>query len=127
MAYVRRKKVGDYSYYQVVENRRVEGVPRQRVLVHLGDYSSVAQALGEWPEDIEVAKGAAEDARGDHESHAPPRAGRSHLEEEARHLRRAEKLQGKLDLLKDLVERGVVEESARAREETREERRGEEG
>jgi hypothetical protein len=132
---MRRKKVGEHAYYQIVESRRVEGVPRQRVILHLGGYSSVEEALREWPEDVEVARGAAEESRESYEAYLPPTAGRSHLEEEARHLRRADKLRGKLEVLRDLVERGVVEESAeakervkeQAREETREEQHGEEG
>lgn len=124
MAYVRRKKVGGYSYYQIVENRRVEGAPRQKVLLHLGGYSSVAEALREWPEDIEIARRAAEEARENHETYAPIRSGRSHLKEEARHLRRARKLQEKLDLLRELVERGVVERTARVKEEKHGEEEG---
>jgi hypothetical protein len=51
-AYVRRKRVGAHEYFQVVENRRMEGAPRQRVLVHLGRHESVADALTEWPKEI---------------------------------------------------------------------------
>jgi hypothetical protein len=41
------------DYYQVVESRRVDGKPRQKVLAHLGKYPSVAAALEGLPEDID--------------------------------------------------------------------------
>ncbi len=49
MAYVREKKVpgkGDktYSYYQLVEGRRVDGKVRQRVVAHLGKHDSIEAA-----------------------------------------------------------------------------------
>ena len=53
MAFVRRKRVGPYEYHQLVENRLVNGKPRQRVLLHLGRYSSVKAALEGWPKEIE--------------------------------------------------------------------------
>ena len=53
MAFVRRKRVGPYEYYQLVENRWVDGKPRQRVLLHLGRYASVEAALEGWPREIE--------------------------------------------------------------------------
>ncbi len=51
-AYVRKKGVGHYEYYQLVENRRVDGKPRQKVLVHLGKHPTVDDALKEWPREI---------------------------------------------------------------------------
>ena len=51
-AYVRKKGVGHYEYYQLVENRRVEGKPRQKVLVHLGRHPTVDDALKKWPREI---------------------------------------------------------------------------
>ena len=53
MAFMRRKRVGPYEYYQLVESRLVDGKPRQRVLVHLGRYTSVDAALEGWPNEIE--------------------------------------------------------------------------
>ncbi len=49
MAFVREKKVpgkGDktYSYYQLVEGRRVDGKVRQRVVAHLGKHDSIEAA-----------------------------------------------------------------------------------
>ena len=53
MAYVRKKrnKTGSESY-QLVESRRVDGKPRQRVILHLGKYPSVEAALEGLPEEI---------------------------------------------------------------------------
>ncbi len=53
MAFVRRKQVGPYEYYQLVESRWVEGKPRQRVLLHLGRYPTVEAALEGWPKEVE--------------------------------------------------------------------------
>ena len=53
MAFVRRKRVGPYEYHQLVENRWIEGKPRQRVLLHLGRYASVEAALEGWPKEVE--------------------------------------------------------------------------
>jgi hypothetical protein len=53
VAFVRRKRVGPYEYYQLVENRLVDGKPRQRVLLHLGRYASVEAALEGWPREVE--------------------------------------------------------------------------
>ncbi|MDP8952498.1 MAG: hypothetical protein M3N18_09710 [Actinomycetota bacterium] len=47
MAYVRKKGSGGQSYYQLVESRRVDGQPRQKVLIHLGRYPAVEDALKE--------------------------------------------------------------------------------
>ena len=49
MAFVRRKRVGPYEYYQLVENRWIDGKPRQRVLLHLGRYTTVEAALVDQP------------------------------------------------------------------------------
>jgi hypothetical protein len=41
MAYVRKKRVGKYEYYQLVEGKRVDGKVRQRVKAHLGKHDSI--------------------------------------------------------------------------------------
>jgi hypothetical protein len=56
MAYVRKKRVDDYTYYQVVEGYREDGKVKQRVLVHLGIYKSVDKALEKLPQDIEIQR-----------------------------------------------------------------------
>ena len=53
MAFVRRKRVGTYEYNQLVENRWIDGKPRQRVLLHLGRYTSAEAALEGWPKEVE--------------------------------------------------------------------------
>jgi hypothetical protein len=53
MAFVRRKRVGPYEYYQLVESYLVDGKPRQRVLLHLGRYLTVEAALEGWRKEIE--------------------------------------------------------------------------
>jgi hypothetical protein len=53
VAFLRRKRVGPYEYHQLVENRWMDGKPRQRVLLHLGRYASVEAALEGWPKEIE--------------------------------------------------------------------------
>ena len=45
MAFVRKKRVHNYEYYELVENRWTNGQPRQRVLVHLGRYPTAEAAL----------------------------------------------------------------------------------
>ena len=52
MAYVRKKQVKGTQYYQLVQSRRVNGNPRQRVLLHLGRHQTVDAALKEWPREI---------------------------------------------------------------------------
>lgn len=52
MAFVRKRLVGDRPYYQLIESRRVNGRPRQRVLLHLGEYATVAEALEQLPVQI---------------------------------------------------------------------------
>ena len=44
MAYVRKKRVGKYEYYQLVEGKRVDGKVRQRVIAHLGKHGSIEEA-----------------------------------------------------------------------------------
>jgi hypothetical protein len=44
VAYVRKKKVGKYEYYQLVEGKRVDGKVRQRVIAHLGKHDSIEAA-----------------------------------------------------------------------------------
>ncbi len=57
MAYVRKKRAArGTDYYQLVESRRVDGKPRQRVLMHLGRNATVEQALKWWPKDIGLLK-----------------------------------------------------------------------
>ena len=52
LAFVRIKRVDGWEYYQLVESRRVDGKPRQKVLVHLGQYQTVDEALKRWPREV---------------------------------------------------------------------------
>jgi hypothetical protein len=55
--YVRRKtSPGRADYYQLVESSRVDGKPRQKVLLHLGQRSSVEEALRIWPLEIQMLR-----------------------------------------------------------------------
>jgi len=53
LAFVRKKRVGRYDYYQLVESRRVGGKPPQRVLLHHGRYPTVEAASEGWQREIE--------------------------------------------------------------------------
>ena len=52
MAFVRTKRIDGREYYQLVESRRVDGKPRQKVLMHLGQHATVDEALKRWPREI---------------------------------------------------------------------------
>ncbi len=53
MAFVRKKAAArGNAYYQLVEARRVDGKPRQRVLIHLGQHDTVEAALKAWPREV---------------------------------------------------------------------------
>jgi hypothetical protein len=56
LAYVRKNRVGGNEYYQLVETQRVEGKRCQKMLVHLGRYPSVDEALKKWPMRIKLAR-----------------------------------------------------------------------
>ena len=47
---------GIVTYYQLVESRRVNGQPRQRLIAHLGFYPSVNAALRGLPREIRNLK-----------------------------------------------------------------------
>lgn len=52
--FVRKKTKprGGNAYHQLVESRRVDGKPRQKVVMHLGGYPTVDEALEDWPRAI---------------------------------------------------------------------------
>lgn len=52
--YVRKKSHarGGSDYHQLVENRRVDGLPRQKVVMHLGSHATVDEALKSRPKEI---------------------------------------------------------------------------
>ncbi len=62
-AFVRKSRSRGGEYYQLVESYRVEGKPRQRMLVHLGRHPTVDEALREWPKEIEHLRYLAREGR----------------------------------------------------------------
>jgi hypothetical protein len=52
--FVRKKKHhdGGSAYYQLVESRRIDGQPRQKVVMHLGRHATVEDALKGWRKEI---------------------------------------------------------------------------
>lgn len=49
MPSIRKQKVGKYTYWQIVESRRVDGKPRPFVLMHLGTVDQLLRRLKEGP------------------------------------------------------------------------------
>lgn len=49
MATIRKQKVGKYTYWQIVESKRVNGKPRPVVLMHLGTAEQLLYKLKEGP------------------------------------------------------------------------------
>jgi hypothetical protein len=72
MAYVRKKKVKGGEYYQLVQSRRENGNPRQRVLLHLGRHPTVDAALKEWPGEIKRLRRLANKKRRDAQAFGAP-------------------------------------------------------
>ena len=56
MAFVRAKRQGERTYYQLVESRREGMRVRQRVVVHLGPYPSIEEAIARYGERAERAR-----------------------------------------------------------------------
>ena len=112
MAFVRKKRLGGYEYYQLVENRWVDGRPRQRVLLHLGTYSDAEAALKEWPGAIErlgrfAQRKREEAARFSEETSSSARS-RAAMDRVEKAERRARALVANLKKLHDLKDQGVV-------------------
>lgn len=110
MAYVRTKKVGNREYHQLVESRRVDGKPRQTVLMHLGRYyPDVDAAIADIPRRIAMHRRAAQPPRrwrvGGSGRYPSPENERRRREMQTRH---ADDLEAKLSRLKDLRARGVA-------------------
>jgi hypothetical protein len=57
MAFIRRKRVHQYEYYQAVRNYRdTEGQHRQEVLCHLGVHGSLDAAIAAEQEKVNIAR-----------------------------------------------------------------------
>jgi hypothetical protein len=107
MAFVRKKRVGNYEYYQLVESARIGGKPRQKVLVHLDGHPTVGDALKKWPQEIKKLRHDAARARED--ATRLPEASRQRrdmLGQAAKGERRADDLEANLKKLRKLKNRG---------------------
>jgi hypothetical protein len=63
LAYVRRKGAFPNDYHQLVESRRIDGKPRQKVLLHLGRHPTTEAALKAWAREIRKLRRDAEKER----------------------------------------------------------------
>ena len=115
MAYVRKKKIKGVGYYQLVQSRRVNGNPRQRVLLHLGRHATVDAALKEWPSEIKRLRRLADKKRRDAqalgapaESDKQPPWYRNMLKQADNLSKEAEDLEAKHRRLRDFIDQGVV-------------------
>ena len=113
MTYVRKKKVKRYEYYQLVENHRVDGKPRQRVIMHLGKEPTVDGALENWPKEIKGLRRRAK-KHGDHYENLPEELkNQRYFREKFRDIAegaetQADELQARLNKLRDLRRIGVA-------------------
>jgi hypothetical protein len=94
--YIRKKRNRGSSYHQVVESVRVEGRPRQRVVLHLGEYATLKEARTGMKRELNRLRKAAERFDGPHPS---AYAGK----EAARIEARIAKLSGKLSKVEGLL------------------------
>ncbi len=109
MAYVRTKKVKGWEYHQLVESRRVDGKPRQKVIMHLGHHASVDAALVEWPKEIRrLRRRAATERKSAANRPEGSRARRNAIERADRTEKRANELKANLEKLRGLRKQGVV-------------------
>jgi hypothetical protein len=108
MAFVRKKSVGPYEYHQLVESRLVNGKPRQKVLLHLGRYTTVEAALAGWSKEIEGLRRFAGKQRDKAErlereqQRSSERKAESTLERARKAEKLADEIAGKLKKLHDL-------------------------
>jgi|SRR5215212_7053359 len=109
MAFVRTKKVKGGEYYQLVESRRIDGKPRQKVLVYLDGHPTVDDALKKWPREIKRLRRDAAKERESAESW--PEASR-HYRDKVRQAasweKRASNLEMNLRKLLELRKRGAA-------------------
>ena len=113
MTYVRKKKVKRYEYYQLVENHRVDGKPRQRVIMHLGKEPTVDAALVKWPKDIKDLRRRAKKHGDDYEKLPEEYKNERYFKEKFKDVAdsaemQADALQARLNKLRDLRRIGVA-------------------
>jgi hypothetical protein len=68
VAFVRKKRVHNNEYYQLVENYRENGKHRQRVLVHLGKHPNLESKIAAAAAEVEKAQERVTYLRGDLET-----------------------------------------------------------
>ena len=114
MAYVRKKRLKSGEYYQLVQSRRVNGNPRQRVLLHLGRHPTVDAALKEWPREIKRLRRLADKKRRDVQAFRAPVDSdkqppwyRDLLKQAANLSKQAEDLEAKHSRLREFRDQGV--------------------
>jgi hypothetical protein len=113
MTYVRKKKVKRYEYYQLVENHRVDGKPRQRMIMHLGKEPTVDAALENWPKEIKYLRRRAK-KHGDHYENLPEELkDKRYFKERFKGIAdsaemQADALQARLNKLRNLRKNGVA-------------------
>jgi len=111
-AFVRRTRSRGGEYYQLVESHRVEGKPRQKVLIHLGRHPTVDDALREWPKEIERLRHFARESRAlgafSRESGFPDAWARDNTQRAASAEKRAGELEENLRKLRELRKHGVA-------------------
>ena len=111
-AFVRKKRSRGGEYYQLVESHRVEGKPRQKVLVHLGKHPTVDEALGAWPKEIEQLRYLAREGRTlgrfSQETGFSATWARENTQRAASADKRADDLEENLRKLRELRKRGVA-------------------
>jgi hypothetical protein len=109
VAFVRKKRVKGWEYHQLVESRRVDGKPRQRVLLHLGNHPTVDHALEGWPEEIERLRALAREEREKaQEGSGTGSVYRDALKRAASAEKRAGQLEANLKKARELRESGVA-------------------
>jgi hypothetical protein len=113
MVFVRKKKVKGREYYQLVESRRVDGKPRQKVLLHLGKHATVDAALKNWSKEIRNLRRRAQKDRALHERVSEEFVGDKKwvkvIAERADDAdQQADALKAKLHKLRELKKDGVV-------------------
>jgi hypothetical protein len=113
MTYVRKKQVKGQTYFQLVESKRVNGKPRQRVIMHLSKEPTVDEALESWPKEIQYLRRRAK-WHGDRYEKLPEEIkNERYYKENFKDIadsakRQADALQARLNKLRNLRKNGVA-------------------
>lgn len=113
--FVRKKEHhgGGSAYHQLVESRRVDGAPRQKVVMHLGGHATVDEALKGWPREIKRLRRWAEEARKvlavyNRDDPGAPAFARTALGQADGADKKADEVKAKLDRLRRMRAEGVA-------------------